>query len=155
MAAETEQVHTLAAGLAQRLDQLGMSRRELARRTGLSRQTIHNIEHEGAINLKPSTLDALDDALRWTPGTALALTLGRNKTEQIERLLMQYLANIAIHLSSMTTEELELTLVMMEENQLGSRIEHTEEFTSKVGKLVQRLLKEVTILTGETTQDAC
>ena len=78
------QASTLAGGLAKRLEQLGMSRRELSRRAGLSRQTIHNIEHEGIINLRPTTFSALDTALKWEPGTAFALALGQGGTRAVE-----------------------------------------------------------------------
>lgn len=53
-----------------------MSRRELTKRTGLSRQTLHNIEHEGRTDLKPGTLKALDHGLYWRAGTSLALSQG-------------------------------------------------------------------------------
>jgi len=144
------QSNTLAEGLVNRLNQLGMSRRELARRTGLSRQTIHNIEHEGMTNLKPSTFQALDQALKWASGTALALGLGKGTPETIEERLTHYLARIAVHLSHMDTEQLELTLIMMEEHELGKSVQTTDEFTRKVGKLVQKLLTDVAHLTGET-----
>ena len=111
-------METLGSGLAERLEQLGMSRRELARRTGLSRQTIHNIER-GISSPKPETLAALDTALKWAKGTAEALAtgqpipIGRSKTDE-------QLARIKFRLAHMTPDELELTLIMLEEHQLGS-----------------------------------
>ncbi len=137
---------TLAGQLAGRLEQLGMSRRELSRRTGLSRQTIHNIEHEGNTNLKPSTFSALDTALKWEAGTALALAMGQSGTRDIETRLMEYVTRIAVHLSHMSTAELELTLVMMEENQLGTTNHTTEEFSKAVGLAVKACLDEITAL---------
>ena len=142
----------LSAALLKRLDQLGMSRRELARRAGLSRQTIHNIEHEGATSFRASTLDALDEALKWAPGTALALSLGKGKASVIENRVEQYLCKIAVHLSRMSSEELELTLIMMEEHELGHSNLPTEQFTRKVGKLVAKCLTDVSIVLGERTQ---
>lgn len=66
----------LASAFTERIRQIGLSRRELTKRTGLSRQTLHNIEHEGNTHLKPATLEALDKALHWSPGTAYALANG-------------------------------------------------------------------------------
>lgn len=57
-----------------RMEQLGISKRELSTRTGLSRQTINNIEH-GKV-LMGKTIAALDNGLYWKPGTALALSQG-------------------------------------------------------------------------------
>lgn len=111
-------VETLGSGLTERLEQLGMSRRELARRTGLSRQTIHNIER-GISVPKPETMAALDRALKWTRGTAEALVAGkpiprgRAKTDE-------QLARIRFRLAHMSPAEIELTLIMLEEHHLGN-----------------------------------
>lgn len=67
---------TLAQALTARLEQLGISRRELATRTGLGRSTIHNIEGGGRTALRPDTLAKLDEALYWKRGTAVALSNG-------------------------------------------------------------------------------
>lgn len=146
------QASLLAAGITERLEQLGMSRRELSRRANLSRQTIHNIEKEGATNLKPSTLEALDVALRWESGTALALALGQGNRKQVQERITEYLARIAFHLSQMDTDQLELTLIMLEEHELGSRAETTAEFTRTVGRLVENTLREVAAAMGEGHQ---
>ena len=140
------QALTLAGQLAGRLEQLGMSRRELSRRANLSRQTIHNIEHEGNTNLKPSTLNALDAALKWEPGTALALALGQGDPGAIEARVNDYLCRIALHLSHMTSAQLELTLIMMEENELGKANHTTEQFAAAVGELVKNCLDQITAL---------
>src|SRR5436190_18403776 len=66
----------LGTEFTKRIRQLGISRRELCKRTGLSRQTLHNIEHGGRIELRPATWQALDAGLMWTPGTAHALSMG-------------------------------------------------------------------------------
>ena len=66
----------LAREFTRRITQLGISRRELVKRTGLSRQTLHNIEHGGRIELRPATLAALDAGLMWHPGTSFALSNG-------------------------------------------------------------------------------
>lgn len=130
------QPQTLAERITERLDQLGMSRRELSRRTGLSRQTIHNIEREGFTNLKPTTFTALDSALKWEPGTAFATAMGRGDSRSIEERLTEYLQRIAIHLSHMNAVELELTCIMLEENQLGTSGHSLAEFSEQVNALV-------------------
>lgn len=66
----------LSQAITKRLGQLGISRRELVRKSGLSRQTIHNIEVDGRVDLAPATLAKLDEHLQWTPGTAYALAKG-------------------------------------------------------------------------------
>lgn len=136
----------LGKRVQERLHQLGMSRRELARRANLSRQTIHNIEHEGATNLKPSTLKALDKALKWEDGTALALALGTGDPGKVHERLNEYLCRIAIHLAHMDAEQLELTLIMLEENELGKPGHSTEDFILKVGTMVDDCLKKVAAL---------
>lgn len=136
----------LAIGVSERLEQLGMSRRELARRTGLSRQTIHNVLNEGSTNLKPTTFKALDTGLKWDEGTALAKALGTGSPKQVQGRVTQYLARIAVHLSQMSTEELELTLIMLEENQLGNAHLPIAEFTDRVGLLVEGCLRKVHLI---------
>lgn len=66
----------LAEAFAHRIAQLGLSRREFAKRSGLSRQTIHHIENECRTDLAPSTFEALDVALRWGTGKSYALANG-------------------------------------------------------------------------------
>lgn len=139
----------LAENLAFRLEQLGMSRRELGRRTGLSRQTIHHIEHEGGTNLKPSTFRALDESLRWNPGTAMALAMGQLPPQHAGDAVQEYMGRIAMALSSMTDEELHLTLVMMEENHLGQPTTSTTDFLTQVGKVVGSAISEIRSMQSE------
>lgn len=63
----------LSEAFTRRLAQLGLSRREFSRRSGLSRQTVFHIEIENRTDLAPATFAALDDALRWPTGQAYAL----------------------------------------------------------------------------------
>lgn len=139
----------LAIKVNERLDNLGMSKRELSRRTGLSRQTIHNIVNEGSTNLKPSTFDAIDTALKWDPGTSLAFALGADTPKDSEEKFRQYLSRIAVHLSHMSTQQLELTLIMLEENELGASNLPTTEFTRRIGILVESCMKQITQLIQE------
>lgn len=98
----------LGKAFTYRLNQLGLSRRELVRRTGLSRQTLHNIEHSN-LPLLPATLAAIDVALRWTEGTALALYDGTDvpkessEPDRVEALRMRVVKRVIL----MTADELE------------------------------------------------
>jgi len=139
----TERPQALAVELAERLEQLGMSKRELSRRTGLSRMTIHNIINEGATNLKPTTFDAIDDTLRWGKGRAFALALGKGTPRELEDRVREYLARIAFHLSTMSSEDLELTLIMMQEHQLGADVITTDDFINRVGGLIDDTLNRI------------
>lgn len=64
----------LSRAFTERITTLGISRREFTKRSGLSRQTIHNIEKGGRTVLNAGTYAALDRGLYWRPGTALALS---------------------------------------------------------------------------------
>lgn len=137
----------LAERITERLDQLGMSRRELSRRTGLSRQTIHNIEKEGSTNLKPATFRALDAALHWDSGTALAFALGKKGDPgATKERVLHYLSQIAVHTSRMDVTQLELCLIMMEENQLGVGNNTTEEFMRTIEEWVAGWQKQIDLL---------
>lgn len=103
----------LSQALTKRLAQLGLSRREFAARSGLSRQTIHHIEIEHRTNLAPATLQALDIGLRWVPGTAYALCHGEPvvnepETNEEREHAMRYLG--VRHIMSMSLEDLECML---------------------------------------------
>jgi len=66
----------LAKAFKERIAALGLSRRDVSIRSGLSRQTLHNIEHEGQTKFIPQTLRALEAALMWEPGTCAQLLKG-------------------------------------------------------------------------------
>lgn len=72
----SEKANYLATAASQRIDQLGLSRREFVRRSGLSRQTLNRILMDGETNLRPGTFHVLDAHLMWIPGTALSLANG-------------------------------------------------------------------------------
>jgi transcriptional regulator with XRE-family HTH domain len=78
---------TLAEAMSRRMAQLGISKRELASRTGLSRQTINNVEN-GRESIG-RTLAALDNGLYWKPGTALALSEGNDSMLEEADLLIK------------------------------------------------------------------
>lgn len=121
----TKGTTVLATAFTARITQLGLSRRELTARTGLSRQTLHNIEHEGRTDLKPTTLRALDEALYWVPGTCLELSKGNvSALETADANAYAdkegaYRWRIVERLQRMSLGELERMVSIMEGEQLG------------------------------------
>lgn len=115
----------LGAELAKRLKQLGISRREFVSRSGVSRQTLHKIEHEGHTELRDQTYAALDEHLYWVPGTAVALASGDvSAAEQADALTQvdresAYRWRIVERLQSMSLNELERMVAIMERETLG------------------------------------
>lgn len=118
---------TLGGEFTKRLDQLNISRREFVRRSGISRQTLHKIEHEGHVDLWEQTYSQLDEALYWVPGTAKGLARGTLETiEQADALTQvdresAYRWRIVERITSMSLEELERLVAMMESEKLGTR----------------------------------
>jgi transcriptional regulator with XRE-family HTH domain len=74
----------LSQAFKERITTLGLSRRDVSIRSGLSRQTLHNIEHEGQTKFIPQTLRALESALMWEPGTCMQLLNGIDNTGNAE-----------------------------------------------------------------------
>lgn len=123
MARPTNEPTTLLGeAIRKRINQLGISRRELAKRSGISKQTIHDLEHSQRA-FKGSTLMAIDQALKWKEGTALAFHTGddpnRDGGESVEAKVTRYFNAIMAHLATMTTDELERELLMLEEESFG------------------------------------
>lgn len=136
----------LAIEFAKRIETLGISRRQLTERTGLSRQTLHNIEHSGRVDLKPSTLNALDKGLLWRPGTALALSRGDDSVlESGDQLASNerqaaYRWQIVERISRMTLSELERMVSIMEAEALGESVPmETQDVISQVEERVARI----------------
>lgn len=105
----------LAVEMLKRMRQLNMSRRELAIRAGLSRQTLHHIEN-GRRNLQPQTMAALDAALQWPTGTAQALASGDVDALSYDPITESVKANhyrwqIVKHLESLSLAELEAMII--------------------------------------------
>lgn len=105
----------LSQAFTKRLSQLGISRREFVRRSGLSRQTLHNIEVEGRTDLAAATMAKLDEHLQWKVGTTHALANGdagwlTEDAHAQEERAMKLRWQIVQHLSVLSLEDLE-TLV--------------------------------------------
>lgn len=143
-----ESLSLLASEFTNRINQLGMSRRQLTLRTGLSRQTLHNIEHGARTDLKPSTLKALDDGLFWRAGTALALSHGdASVLEDSDALTLvekesAYRWRVVERIQRMSLEDLERLVSMMESEALGEDSPMTtDEVISKVEANVMRRIE--------------
>jgi transcriptional regulator with XRE-family HTH domain len=142
---QTDTLSLLSVELTKRLKQLGYSRREFERRSGLSRQTLFKIEHEGHTDLRDDTYRTLDEHLKWVPGTALALSQGEVKAvEQADALTLAdresaYRWRIVEKIQSMSLGELETMVAIMEERTLGevamSTARHIELMEQRISAL--------------------
>lgn len=109
--------------MRKRLAQLGLTRRELARRTGLSRQTLHNIEYGTTVDYRPQTLAVLDRGLMWQPGTSASLVAGeslivaQSATLSPANHVRAYRWRIVEKLQSMSLEELERLISFLESDE--------------------------------------
>lgn len=112
----------LADAFTARIRQLGISRREFVKRSGLSRQTLHNIEVDGRTVLQNDTYAKLDRALHWSPGTALALACGddsvltSNDPAAVEQRANGLRWLIVERLQSLSIEELETLVFQWADN---------------------------------------
>lgn len=135
----------LGAELARRLKVLGISRREFVSRSGISRQTLHKIEHEGHVVLRDITYGLLDEHLKWAPGTAVALAEGNPiAAEQADSLARAdresaYRWRVVERLQSMTLEQLERMVAIMERELLGVSMTTTAEHISAMDRELARL----------------
>lgn len=137
----------LGEQIAQRLDQLGMSRREFARRSNISRQTLHDLEHSQSKGFAESTFDAVDIGLKWEPGTAKAFHSGNRHAREVigptkEERVNEYLKAILSRLVTMTIDELEREVLMLEEEAYGKPLtEAGSDAMEVIRSTVERLTK--------------
>jgi len=128
----------LAHEFVNRMARLGISRRELCKRTGLSRQTLHNIEHGGKVDLRPATLSALDAGLMWQPGTTYALSMGDMTVLETADAMMHadkensYRWRIVERISRMSLDDLERLVSIMESETLETDPDDTPLTTDDV-----------------------
>lgn len=108
-----------------RLKQLGISRRDLARQTGLSRQTLHHLEYDSGRGFALATFDAIDQGLKWPKGTAEAYYRGVVDAKDqlggwsVEERIENYLGSILAHLATMNVDELEREVLLLESEAYG------------------------------------
>ncbi len=147
----------LAREFARRISVLGLSRRQLTEMSGLSRQTLHNIEHGARTDLKPATLRALDNALLWRPGTDMALAKGDASvladadTTVIDVRENAYRWTVVEKIQRMSLEDLERLVSIMERETLGATESlGTDDVVSRVEANVMRLVdKRLHALLGD------
>lgn len=147
---------TLGGEFAKRISQLGISRREFVKRSGISRQTLHKIEHEGHTDLWEQTYAQLDTSLYWSPGTAKALAQGtlRDMSEadaltQVDRA-SAYKWRIVERMQSMSLDELERMVAIMEGEHLGTKPDvmiSTDQVIAIVEAKVAERLRAITQMT--------
>lgn len=113
----------LAKAFSERIASLGISRRLLTRETGISRQTLFNIEHGNRTQLAPQTLALIDKGLRWERGTAFALCHGDDSVltaetqEERDMRTNAYRWGIVARIQAMPLSELERLMARMESDE--------------------------------------
>lgn len=137
----------LASEITKRLAGLRISRREFVRRTGLSRQTLHNVEREGLTDLWPTTFKALDRGLEWPEGTAKQLAAG--DVTVIDEVLsldqrLTMLRNQLMHgILQMDLPELSHLIDVMEKHvfnrSTGGAAEHVQMVEARLDRMEQFL----------------
>jgi transcriptional regulator with XRE-family HTH domain len=148
MASKTEDATPLACALTKRMEQLGMSRREFERKSGLSRQTLFKIENNQHVKLEPRTLALLDEFLKWVPGTALALSQGDASAVNDADILTRadrekaYRWSIVERLTNMSLEDLETLVAVMEQRALGQAAESATQHVELVTAQLDRMMVE-------------
>ena len=148
----------LAEAFTRRITQLGISRRELTKRTGLSRQTLHNVEHGGSTELKPATLQALDRGLYWRPGTSHALSQGDESALDTADATMHadkesaYRWRIVERIQRMSLAELERIVAYMETQAFGDEPLTTESVIERVEEAVYRRIEQRLSASGDNGQ---
>lgn len=144
---KNEPTTVLGEAIRKRIQQLGLSRRELAKRSGISKQTIHELEHSDK-GFSGQTLELLDAALKWEPGTSLEFWMGnpnaRDGGEAIETRVTEYLTKIIRHLATMGVDELEREVIMLEEETFGRSFPNIEEAIPEYEARLQSLASRLT-----------
>lgn len=69
----------------ERREKLGMSQKDLIRKTGICKATISLIENGGDVDIKVSTLLALSKALRCSVASLIVRGEGKNEKDNNER----------------------------------------------------------------------
>jgi transcriptional regulator with XRE-family HTH domain len=147
----------LGVEIRKRLKQMGISGRELCKAINLSRQTLHSLEHESGRGFAPTTFEAIDRGLFWPMGTAEAYFRGVvNAKDQIggwsvEERVSNYLQSILKHLATMTVDELEREVLILETESYGRPLRTDSEALAVIRETVRRLENEILRDRTETT----
>lgn len=152
---ETEAL-TLGGEFAKRLAILGYSRREFVRRSGISRQTLHKIEHEGHTDLWDQTYAQLDEHLMWAPGTARGLAHGTitqmassDALSLVERE-SAYRWQIVERIQSMSLDQLERLVAVIEGENLGTKPDVMLSSDHIIALVEAKITERLRSLTGGT-----
>ena len=131
-----------------------MSRREFSRRFNISRQTLHELEHNPDKQFAPETFQAIDHGLKWQSGTSLLFHEGNPRAREIiaemseEERIQDYLTMIMGHLIRMNIEDLEREVLMLEEEAYGKQhpemppLETNERIRRAIQQLVAAMMKK-------------
>jgi predicted DNA-binding protein (UPF0251 family) len=131
-----------------RLAQLGLSRREFARRANIGRQTLHEIIHNPDKRIADATFVALDNGLKWQAGVSRAFHQGVSNARELvgamstEQKINDYLIQILQRLAQMDIDALEREVIILEEESGETRDSETSQLIeSQVRKLVDSLMQ--------------
>jgi len=133
----------LGPEIDKRLAQLGLSRREFARRANIGRQTLQEIIHNPNKRISERTFVALDKGLKWEAGVAKAFHRGqmdaRDTVEgvSIDESINSYLLQILQRLAEMSLEQLEREVLILEEESTGKKGD------SEISRLIDRQIRKL------------
>lgn len=128
----------------QRLEQLGVPRRTFCIKSGISRQTLYEIEHQGKVNLMPATLKAIDCGCYWEPGTAARYATGDDTVDKpAEERIDEYIRRILERLSVMTIDELERESIWLEEELFGRNSDDMADSVRLIREAYERIIPSI------------
>lgn len=131
----------LGRKVTERLEQLGVSRRQFCMQNNISRQTLYAIEHQGKVNLLASTYAAIDNGCHWETGTAVRYALGDASAREWDGEVLtdridEYVTTIVESLTRLSVDELEREAIWLRE-ELGGRATPT---STDIGNLIRHAL---------------
>jgi transcriptional regulator with XRE-family HTH domain len=138
----------LGREIDKRLVQLGLSRREFARRANIGRQTLQDIIHDPNKRISERTFAALDHGLKWEAGVSKAFHAGNQQARDkvgamsIDERINGYLLQILQRLGEMNIDQLEREVLLLEEESGDySRDSETSQLIERqIRRLVASLL---------------
>lgn len=136
----------LGPQIEKRLAQLGLSRREFARRANIGRQTLQEIIHDPLHRISDKTFAALDKGLKWEAGASKAfhegnpnarIVVGMSTDERINGYLLQ----ILVRLAQMDIDQLEREVLLLEEE--SGDIPRESETSRLIEQQIRHLVKSL------------
>jgi transcriptional regulator with XRE-family HTH domain len=152
MAHQQQKRSLLGEMIANRLNQLGMSRREFCRRFNVSRPTLRDLEYNSEKRFAAATFEAIDQGMKWQAGTAYAFHIGQEPENGIplHERIETYLEEILQRLLTMTPSELEREVLMLEEELYGRPLASDAMSLAVVRETVSKLLAAMTNIHDDT-----